>query len=64
VIVGDQDQGSAQLVIQLGHQLDHLGAGCGVEVPGRLVGKEQTGPVAEGPGKGDPLLFSPGELGG
>ena len=40
-----------------------LGAGAGVEVAGGLVGEEDLGTGAEGPGQRHPLLLAAGELG-
>jgi hypothetical protein len=41
---------------------DDRTGGIGIEVAGRLVGEKDPGPVNEGPGQGDPLLFAPGKL--
>jgi hypothetical protein len=45
--------------IELEHQLDDAPARRAVEVAGGLVGEENAGPVGEGAGQGDALLFPP-----
>jgi hypothetical protein len=39
-IVRDNDDGRAGLTIQFFKQRNHTFAACGIEVPGRLVGKQ------------------------
>ena len=40
LVVGDHDDGLAELAVQAVHQLEHLGRRDPVEVAGRLVGHE------------------------
>src|SRR6185312_10092904 len=61
-IVSDQDQRRSLILVQLGHELDDGGAGTGVQVAGRLVGKENFRPGAECACQGHSLLLATGEL--
>src|SRR4051794_3779543 len=61
-IVGYQHQSRVEIAVELYHEIDDRGAGCRVEVAGRLVGKEQLGPAAECTGQRHPLLFTTREL--
>src|SRR6185503_12305223 len=61
-IVSDQDQRRSLILVQLSHELDDGGAGAGVQVPGRLVGKENFGTGAECPCQSHSLLLATGEL--
>src|SRR4051812_42798768 len=63
-IVGDEDQGGIEIAVQLHHQIDDSAAGGSIQVTGRLIGKEQLGPAAEGPRQCYPLLLSARQLGG
>ena len=58
------DEGDAGGVGDVAHELEDGEAGVGVEVAGRLVGKDQPRGVDEGAGDGDALLLAAGELGG
>jgi acyl-CoA thioesterase I len=63
-VVGHEHEGRGQLTVQLDHQVDHRGAGRGVEIPRGLVGEKDRGPVAECPSQGDSLLLAARQLGG
>jgi hypothetical protein len=63
-VVGDHDHRLAELVYRAPQQLEHVGAGPGVEVAGRLVGEDDGRFGDEGTGDGDALLLAAGELGG
>jgi len=47
------------LRVQLEHQVDHSGAGRGVEIAGGLVGEQQLRPRDEGAGERHALLLAP-----
>ena len=61
-IVRHEDEGGAELAIELRHEVDHAGAGAHVQVAGGLIGKENPGPVAERACQRDALLLAAGEL--
>ena len=61
-VVGDHDDGLAQLADRVAQERQHLGAGAGVEVAGRLVGEDHLGPRHQRPGQRDPLLLAAGQL--
>ena len=64
LVVGDVDEGQADLLLDP-FQLDlHLPAQLEVERPEGLVEQEDIGPVDDGPGQGDALLHPAGELAG
>ena len=56
VIVGDEHNG-IPLLMQFLKELQNLPAGLGVEVSGRLVGKDQLRPGHQGPRNGHALLL-------
>ena len=62
-VVGDHDDGLAELVDAAAEQVEDLAAGAGVEVAGRLVGEQDGRPGDERAGDGDALLLAAGELG-
>src|SRR5690606_20675590 len=62
-IMRDQDERGADAPVELAHELhDHV-PGAGIEVAGRLVGKEDAGPVGERPRQRHALLLAAGKLG-
>ena len=62
LVVGDVDEGQADVVLDP-LELDlHLPAQLEVEGAERLVEQQDVGPVDEGPGQGDALLHATGEL--
>ncbi len=63
-VVGDHDDGLAQVVDGLAHEVEDLAARRGVEVAGGLVGEDDVGPAGQGPGDGDPLLLTARQLAG
>ena len=63
IVMGDEDDGGAVLVHLL-HQLQHLGAGLGVQGTGGLVGHQDGRAGSDGTGDGHPLLLTAGELAG
>jgi len=60
-LVRDHDERVAQLVEVLEERHD-LDARLGVQVPGRLVGEDDRGPVHEGARDGDALALAAGQL--
>ena len=61
-VVGDEEEGFALAVDEVGEEAeDAVGVG-GVEVAGRFVGQEDAGVVGQGAGNGDALLFAAGEV--
>ncbi len=61
-VVGDQHHGGAGVVLQLGHQVQHLGLHGDVQGRGRLVGDQQLRPAGHGGGDHHPLAHAAGEL--
>src|SRR3954470_15266490 len=61
-VVGDHDDGLPGLPDAGAQQAQHLSAGRGVQVAGRLVGEDDVGAGEERPGDGDALLLPAGEL--
>src|SRR5215831_9336447 len=62
-VVGDHDDGLAELTHAAAQQVQDLGTGAGVEVAGGLVGEDDFRPAGQGPRNGDPLLLPAGQLG-
>src|SRR5437870_4355986 len=63
-VVSHDDEREAFLAVQALHEGDDILRRLCVEVPGRLVGKDDVRLVHEGSGNGDPLLLSAAELRG
>ena len=61
-VVGDHHDRLAVVVDAAPQQLEHLRAGAGVEVAGRLVGEDDPRPADQRPGHRDPLLLAAAEL--
>lgn len=61
-VVGHHGECLAELVDQLTEQGEHLGAGLRVEGPGRFIGEDDVRAGEQGPGDGDTLALSPGQL--
>src|SRR5215467_7164754 len=61
-VVGDHDDGLAELAHAAAEQVQDLRAGAGVEVAGGLVGEDDFRPADQGPRDGDPLLLPAGQL--
>ena len=61
-VVGDDHDGLPVVVDAAAQQLEHLGAGPGVEVAGRLVGEDDPRPADQRAGDRHPLLLAAGEL--
>ena len=61
-VVGDEDVGEAELVLQVGEQVDDLRPDRDVEGGDRLVGDDQLRPQRQRPGDPDPLPLAAGEL--
>ena len=61
-VVGDEDVGQAQLVLQVVEQVDDLGPDGHVQGRDRLVGDDQPGIQGQGPGHADALALPAGEL--
>jgi hypothetical protein len=62
--VGDEHEGGVRFVGQLAEQAEDVLATGGIEVAGRFIGENERGPVDEGAGDSDALLFAAGELAG
>ena len=60
--VGDEDDGGFLLAGEPGDEFDDGGAGGGVEVARRFIGKENGGLMNEGAGEGGALKLAAGEL--
>lgn len=60
-LMSDQDDGMARFIEALedGHDLD---AGLGIQIAGRLVGKDDFRAVDQGAGNSDALLLAAGDL--
>ena len=63
-VVGDDDHGNAQPVVDVLDQPQNVPGGLGVQGRGGLVAEEQLRVRGQGPGDGDALLLAAGELGG
>ncbi len=61
--MGHDDQGLA-LFIEIVKELQDLGAGGGIQIPGRLVRQEDQRVIHQSAGDGHALLLAAGELGG
>ena len=61
-VVGDDDEGLAELVAEVKEKLVEFSLVFGVERAGRFVGQDDGGTVDEGAGHGDTLLFTTGEF--
>ena len=64
LVVGHENDGNPFFLIELFKYAQDFLAGSGVEVAGGFIGEEQGGVVDQGPGDGDTLLLSAGELRG
>ena len=62
VVVRDDEDGGAELPIELEEELVDLAPGLGVEVPGRLVGQQEPGPKQQGARQRHPLLLAARKL--
>ena len=60
--MGDKDHGGLFPAGEGGQEVDHGGAGGGVEIAGWLVGQKNSGAVDKGTGEGSALHLSAGEL--
>ena len=61
-VVGDDEVGEVELLLQLVEQVDHLGLHRHVEGRHRLVGDDQLGLDRQRPGDADALALAAGEL--
>src|SRR5499427_921925 len=61
-VVGDHDDGLAELAHAAAQQVQDLRAGAGVKVAGGLVGEDDFRPTGQGPRDGDALLLPAGQL--
>src|SRR3954454_12936619 len=62
-IVGDHDDRLAVVPYRISQEAQHLRAGPGVKVPGRLVGEDHLGSGHQCPRARHPLLLAAGQLG-
>ena len=60
-VVGDEQEGEAELVLKPHHQVEHLGAQRDVEGGGRLVGDDEARLQRDGAGDADALALAAGE---
>ena len=63
-VVGDEDDGDAEVALEATHLLLEVGAHEGVDGAERLVHQDHVGAAGQRAGHADPLLLPPGELGG
>lgn len=63
-LVGDEQDGQAELLVEVAQQLEDGAGGLGVECGGRLVGQQHLGVAGEGAGDAHALLLAAGELSG
>ena len=61
-VVRDQYDGLLLFLVQAFKDGHDLAAGVGVEVAGRLIGKENPGLIHQGAGDGDALAFAAAEM--
>jgi hypothetical protein len=61
-IVGDDEDGGAEALVEVAYEGQDLGAGMGVQVAGGLIGEEDGRGKGEGAGDGDALALAAGEL--
>ncbi|GAA3241288.1 hypothetical protein GCM10020256_64160 [Streptomyces thermocoprophilus] len=62
--MGDEQDGEAELPVEVAQQLEDGAGGLRVEGAGGLVGQQHLGVAGEGAGDADALLLAAGELGG
>ena len=62
VIVGDDEDGGAEALVEVADEREDLGAGVRVEVAGGLVGEQDGRGEGEGAGDGDALALAAGEF--
>ena len=62
-VVGDDDDGFVELLVQPGQQVHDFPGGLPVQVAGGFVRGDEGGVGDQGPGDGHPLLLAAGELG-
>jgi acyl-CoA thioesterase I len=60
--MGDQNQGSPEIPVQLYHQIDDRGSRCSIEVAGGLIGKKHLWTAAETARQRHPLLLTSRQL--
>lgn len=60
----DGEQRDALFADEIKNEADDFASGFGVEISGGFVGEEDAGPVCQGAGDGDALLFAAAEFGG
>ena len=61
-IVGHEDVGQVKFLLQLVHQVQHLGLDGHVQGGHRLIGDDQLWLYGQCPGDPDPLALAAGEL--
>ncbi|WP_216849161.1 hypothetical protein [Pimelobacter simplex] len=61
-LVGDHDDGEAEVVAQLGEQVEDGAGAVRVEPGRRLVGEQHRGVEGQPAGDADPLALAAGEL--
>lgn len=60
--MGDHDDGASVFLVQFVEQFHDFGSHLGVQVTGRLVGKDDVGVADDGTGDGDTLTLAAREL--
>lgn len=63
-LVGDEQDGQAELLVEVAQQLENGAGGLGVERGGRLVREQHLGVARQGAGYAHALLLTAGELAG
>jgi hypothetical protein len=61
-IVGDEDQGQVELLLEFHHQVEDLGLDRDVECGDGLVGDQEFGPQSQGAGDADALTLATAEF--
>ncbi len=61
VIVGDDDDGHAELAVEQAQHVEDGVAGFGIDFAGRLVRQQQRGVIGDGDSDGDALLLAAAE---
>jgi hypothetical protein len=62
--VRDEQDGEAELAVEVAQQLEDRAGGLRVQGAGGLVGEQHLGVAGQRPGDADSLLLTAGELGG
>jgi len=58
LVVGGEDEGEAERLVEVAHEVDELCGVTRVEVCGGLVGEDERGTMHDGASDGDTLTFA------